>query len=65
MPERTERDWDDDTEYHAALARAERLTRFGMRTMSGVTVLIILAILLPLLLMALSIFALLSMWMVY
>ncbi|MFF2945184.1 hypothetical protein ACFVSQ_35600 [Streptomyces niveus] len=65
MPERIERDWDDDSEYHAALARAERLTRFGMRTMSGVTVLIILAILLPLLLMALSIFALLSMWMVY
>ncbi|MEV8363949.1 hypothetical protein [Streptomyces niveus] len=65
MPERTERDWDDDTEYHAALARAERLTRFGMRTMSGVTVLIILAVLSPLLLMALSIFALLGMWMVY
>ncbi|MFE5665316.1 hypothetical protein ACFQ7W_15440 [Streptomyces niveus] len=65
MPERTERDWDDDTEYHAALARAERLTRFGMRTMSGVTVLIILAILSPLLLMALSIFAMLGMWMVY
>ncbi|MFF2641110.1 hypothetical protein ACFVUB_14835 [Streptomyces niveus] len=65
MPERTERDWDDDTEYHAALARAERLTRFGMRTMSGVTVLIILAVLSPLLLMALSIFILLGMWMVY
>ncbi|MFE3589064.1 hypothetical protein ACFXOY_16230 [Streptomyces niveus] len=61
MPERTERDWDDDSEYHAALARAERLTRFGMRTMSGVTVLIILAVLSPLLLMALFILIVLGM----
>ncbi|MEV8399577.1 hypothetical protein [Streptomyces niveus] len=61
MPERTERDWDDDTEYHAALARAERLTRFGMRTMSGVTVLIILAILSPLLLIALFVLMVLGM----
>ncbi|MFE9296462.1 hypothetical protein [Streptomyces niveus] len=61
MPERTERDWDDDTEYHAALARAERLTRFSMKTMSGVTVLIIFAVLSPLLLMALFILILLGM----
>ncbi|MEV8404484.1 hypothetical protein AB0R12_01400 [Streptomyces niveus] len=61
MPERTERDWDDDSEYYAALARAERLTRFGMRTMSGVTVLIILVILSPLLLMALFILIVLGM----
>ncbi|MFI6696979.1 hypothetical protein ACIBLA_35575 [Streptomyces sp. NPDC050433] len=28
-----ERDWDDDTEYRAALARAEKLTRFSWATM--------------------------------
>lgn len=60
MPERTERDWDDDTEYHAALARAERLTRFSFTTMKTVTALIALAILSPLLFMALCILAVLG-----
>lgn len=60
MPERTERDWDDDTEYHAALARAERLTRFSWTTMSTVTMLIVLVLLSPLLLMALAILAVLG-----
>lgn len=58
MTDMTERDWDDDTEYHAALARAERLTRFGWTTMTG---LLALAVLAPVLVVALGTLAVLSM----
>ncbi|MFC8826255.1 hypothetical protein ACFT9I_12995 [Streptomyces sp. NPDC057137] len=61
MTDTTERDWDDDTEYHAALARAERLTRFGWTTMTGLLALLALAMLAPVLVAALGILTVLSM----
>ncbi|MET4923709.1 hypothetical protein P3L51_15325 [Streptomyces sp. PSRA5] len=58
MTDTTERDWDDDTEYRVALARAERLTRFCWTTM---TALLALAVLAPVLVVALGVLTVLSM----
>ncbi|WP_329385322.1 hypothetical protein [Streptomyces sp. NBC_01716] len=50
----TERDWDDDTEYHEALARAERATRFGWTAMKILVALLAIAVLAPGLLVVLG-----------
>ncbi|MEW2490259.1 hypothetical protein [Streptomyces sp. NPDC048411] len=33
----TDRDWDDDSEYHNAVDRAERATRVGWAVIAGTT----------------------------